>query len=59
MIVLAARFSCSRGWEPDSDFWTLLPAMILGGIGMGVMMAQSRRAMGSVPRDKAGVGSRC
>jgi EmrB/QacA subfamily drug resistance transporter len=41
-----------------SDFWTLLPAMLLGGIGMAMTMSpMTAAAMGSVPVDKAGVGS--
>jgi EmrB/QacA subfamily drug resistance transporter len=41
-----------------SDFWTLLPAMILGGVGMASTMSpMTAAAMGSVPVDKAGVGS--
>ena len=41
-----------------STFWTLLPAMILGGIGMAMTMSpMTSVAMGSVPVDKAGVGS--
>ncbi len=41
-----------------SSFWTLLPAMILGGIGMASTMSpMTSAAMGSVPVDKAGVGS--
>ena len=31
-----SRSSCSRGMGVDSNFWTLLPAMILGGIGMAL-----------------------
>jgi MFS family permease len=42
----------------SSDFLTLLPAMILGGIGMAMTMSpMTAAAMGSVPVDKAGVGS--
>src|SRR5580765_764916 len=42
----------------SSDFWTLLPAMILGGVGMAMTMSpMTAAAMGSVPVDKAGVGS--
>jgi MFS family permease len=42
----------------DATFWDLLPAMILGGIGLSAVMAPvTATAMGSVPRDKAGVGS--
>src|SRR5206468_7370120 len=41
-----------------STFWTLLPAMVLGGIGMAMVMSpMTSVAMGSVPVDKAGVGS--
>jgi DHA2 family methylenomycin A resistance protein-like MFS transporter len=41
-----------------STFWTLLPAMILGGVGMAMTMSpMTSVAMGSVPVDKAGVGS--
>ena len=58
MIVLAGSLFLFSRMGAGSDFWTLLPAMILGGIGMGVMMAPvTATAMGSVPRDKAGVGS--
>ncbi|HUJ56763.1 MAG TPA: MFS transporter [Gaiellaceae bacterium] len=41
-----------------SDFWTLLPAMIVGGVGMATTMSpMTSAAMGAVPIDKAGVGS--
>src|SRR5262249_57158869 len=41
-----------------SDFWTLLPQMLLGGIGMAMTMSpMTAAAMGAVPVDKAGVGS--
>jgi EmrB/QacA subfamily drug resistance transporter len=41
-----------------SDYWTLLPAMILGGVGMAMTMSpMTSAAMGAVPVDKAGVGS--
>jgi EmrB/QacA subfamily drug resistance transporter len=41
-----------------SNYWTLLPAMILGGIGMAMTMSpMTSAAMGAVPVDKAGVGS--
>ena len=41
-----------------SGFWTLLPALVLGGIGMAMTMSpMTSVAMGSVPTDKAGVGS--
>jgi EmrB/QacA subfamily drug resistance transporter len=41
-----------------STFWTLLPAMLLGGGGMALTMSpMTAAAMSSVPVDKAGVGS--
>ena len=41
-----------------SDFWTLLPAMLVGGVGMATTMSpMTSAAMGAVPIDKAGVGS--
>jgi EmrB/QacA subfamily drug resistance transporter len=41
-----------------TGFWTLLPSMILGGVGMALVMSpMTSVAMGSVPTDKAGVGS--
>ncbi|MGZ4400777.1 MAG: MFS transporter, partial [Gaiellaceae bacterium] len=41
-----------------TGFWTLLPSLILGGIGMSLTMSpMTSVAMGSVPVDKAGVGS--
>jgi sugar phosphate permease len=41
-----------------SSFWTLLPSMILGGVGMAMTMSpMTSAAMGAVPVDKAGVGS--
>jgi EmrB/QacA subfamily drug resistance transporter len=44
--------------DEHSNFWSLLPAMIVGGIGMALSMSPTTAAaMGSVPLDKAGVGS--
>src|SRR6266511_3857540 len=41
-----------------SSFWSLLPALVVGGFGMAMAMAPTTSAaMGSVPVDKAGVGS--
>src|SRR4051812_988809 len=41
-----------------ASYWNLLPAMLLGGVGLSAVMAPvTATAMGSVPRDKAGVGS--
>ena len=42
----------------DSDFWTLLPSLLVGGVGMAMVMSpMTSAAMGAVPVDKAGVGS--
>jgi EmrB/QacA subfamily drug resistance transporter len=42
----------------SSTFWTLLPSMLLGGVGMAMTMSpMTAAAMASVPVDKAGVGS--
>ena len=42
----------------DSNFWTLLPALLFGGVGMAMTMSpMTSAAMGAVPIDKAGVGS--
>jgi EmrB/QacA subfamily drug resistance transporter len=41
-----------------SVYWDLLPAMIIGGVGMAcVMTPMTAAALGAVPVDKAGVGS--
>src|SRR5262249_60156499 len=42
----------------SESFWALLPGLLLGGIGMGSTMTPvTAAAMGSVPVDKAGIGS--
>jgi EmrB/QacA subfamily drug resistance transporter len=39
-------------------FWNLLPGLLVGGVGMALTMTPATAAaMGSVPRDKAGIGS--
>jgi MFS family permease len=44
--------------DVGSNFWTILPALILGGVGMAsAMTPTTAAAMGSVPVDKAGIGS--
>jgi EmrB/QacA subfamily drug resistance transporter len=44
--------------DATSTFWTLLPALIIGGFGMAMSMAPTTStAMHAVPVDKAGVGS--
>jgi EmrB/QacA subfamily drug resistance transporter len=42
----------------NANFWDLLPALLIGGVGMSLTMTPSAAAIiGSVPTDKAGVGS--
>jgi MFS transporter, DHA2 family, multidrug resistance protein len=44
--------------EESSSFWSLFPALLVGGAGMAMAMTPTTAAaMGSVPVDKAGVGS--
>jgi EmrB/QacA subfamily drug resistance transporter len=44
--------------DQNSDFWNILPGLIVGGVGMALTMTPTTAAaMGSVPVDKAGVGS--
>ncbi len=44
--------------DQNSTFWTLLPALVVGGFGMAMAMAPTTSAaMHAVPVDKAGVGS--
>jgi EmrB/QacA subfamily drug resistance transporter len=44
--------------DRGSNFWNILPGLIVGGVGMALTMTPATAAaMGSVPVDKAGVGS--
>jgi hypothetical protein len=44
--------------DAQSTWWDILPGLIVGGFGMAITMAPTTAAaMGSVPVDKAGVGS--
>jgi MFS family permease len=58
MGFLAAHLLLLSNLEVDSTFWNLLPALILGGFGMGLTMTPATvAAIGSVPIAKAGIGS--
>ncbi|HXY81592.1 MAG TPA: MFS transporter [Gaiellaceae bacterium] len=58
MSLLGASLLLYQRVGVHSDFWTLLPAMLLGGVGMALTMSpMTAAAMGAVPVDKAGVGS--
>jgi EmrB/QacA subfamily drug resistance transporter len=51
LLLAACLFLFSR-LDAGSDFWDLLPAMIVGGFGMGLSMSPlTAAAMGSVPVD--------
>ena len=58
MVVLTGSLVLFARMGPHESFWGLLPAMILGGVGMSAAMAPTTAAaMSSVRPDKAGVGS--
>jgi EmrB/QacA subfamily drug resistance transporter len=58
MTLLAISLLLFARLDVGSDFWTLLPGLIVGGVGMSLTMTPATAAaMGSVPVDKAGVGS--
>jgi EmrB/QacA subfamily drug resistance transporter len=58
MVVLAGSLFWFSHLGVHESFWSLLPGMLLGGVGMGVAMAPvTAAAMSSVRADKAGVGS--
>jgi EmrB/QacA subfamily drug resistance transporter len=58
MTLLAVSLLLFGGLDAGSSFWALLPGLLVGGIGMAITMAPTTTAaMGSVPIDKAGVGS--
>jgi EmrB/QacA subfamily drug resistance transporter len=58
MATLGVSLLLYQRLSVHSDFWTLLPQLLLGGIGMAMTMApMTAAAMGAVPVDKAGVGS--
>jgi EmrB/QacA subfamily drug resistance transporter len=58
MILLSVSLFLFSRLDAASDFWNILPGLIVGGIGMGLVMTPTTAAaMGSVAVDKAGVGS--
>jgi len=58
MLLLSISLLIFSRLDAGSDFWNLLPGLIVGGFGMGfVMTPTTAAAMGSVATDKAGVGS--
>lgn len=58
MVLLAAQLVYFSQLSADATFTTLLPALVLGGIGMSLTMTpSSAAAIRAVPVDRAGVGS--
>ena len=58
MTLLAVQLFYFSRLGVEESYWTLLPAMLIGGVGMSLVMTPSAAAaMSGVPRDKAGVGS--
>jgi EmrB/QacA subfamily drug resistance transporter len=58
MILIAVQLVFFARLTHDASFWNLLPAFMIGGIGMALTMTPSAAAATrSVPVDKAGVGA--
>jgi EmrB/QacA subfamily drug resistance transporter len=58
MILLSVQLLVFSRLGVDSSFFDLLPALVIGGVGMSLTMTPSAAAATrSVPVDKAGVGS--
>ncbi len=58
MILIATQLLYFSRLGIDATFWDLLPAFLVGGVGMSLTMTPSAAAATrSVPVDKAGVGS--
>src|SRR6185503_9452084 len=58
LLLVSISLAIFSQVSTSTTFWTLLPAMVIGGIGMAMTMTPATAAaMGSVQRDKAGVGS--
>jgi EmrB/QacA subfamily drug resistance transporter len=58
MTLLTGSLLLFGTLDARSSFWNILPGLLVGGFGMAITMAPTTAAaMGSVPVDKAGVGS--
>jgi EmrB/QacA subfamily drug resistance transporter len=58
MILIAVQLLYFSRLDVDSTFWTLLPGLLIGGVGMAMTMTPSAAAATrAVPVDKAGVGA--
>jgi EmrB/QacA subfamily drug resistance transporter len=58
LVLLSGSLLSFSTLGVNSTFWDIVPGLILGGFGMSLAMTPTTAAaMGSVPVDKAGVGS--
>ena len=58
MLLVSVSLVLFSLLDQHSSFWNLFPALLVGGAGMAMAMTPTTAAaMGSVPVDKAGVGS--
>ena len=58
MIFVATQLVLFSRLSADASFWNLLPALLIGGVGMALTMTPSAAAATrSVPVDKSGVGA--
>jgi EmrB/QacA subfamily drug resistance transporter len=58
LVLVSLSLVIQSTFTVHSSFWNILPAMIVGGMGMAFAMTPTAAAaMSSVPIDKAGVGS--
>jgi EmrB/QacA subfamily drug resistance transporter len=58
MVLIALQLVMFSRLSADASFWNLLPAFLVGGVGMALTMTPSAAAATrSVPVDKAGVGA--
>jgi len=58
LALVAASLVLFAQLDRGSDFWNILPGLLVGGVGMAFTMTPTTAAaMGSVPVDKAGIGS--
>ena len=58
MVLVAGQLLFFSRLDSDATFWTLLPGLLLGGVGMSLTMTPSAAAATrAIPVAKAGVGS--
>jgi len=58
MALVSLSLLLDTRLDASSSYWNILPPLLVGGAGMGLAMTPTTAAaMGSVPMDKAGVGS--